>query len=86
MPIYEYRARDKGCPRCSEGFEVVQAFHESPLKECPECHGPVYQIISRIGRIDVAYSPSDAFKHYTRQMEEKQKKMEKEGKIEGTEE
>ena len=83
MPIYEYTARGKGCSKCSKGLEVVQAIHESPLKACPDCQGPVDRIISKIGRIDVAYSPSDAFKHYTRQMEEKQTRTEKEGKSEG---
>ncbi len=86
MPIYEYRARDDGCPRCSGGFEVMQSIHEGPLEVCPECHGHVDQIISRIGRIDVAYTPSDAFKHYTRQMDEKQRKIGTRGNAEESEE
>ncbi len=86
MPIYEYMASGKGCSKCSKGLEVVQAIHESPLKACPDCQGSVDRIISRIGRIDVAYSPSDAFKHYTRKMEEKRTRVEKEGKTEGAEE
>ncbi len=86
MPIYEYRAKGKGCPKCLEGFEMMLAINDRALEACPECKGPVDQIISKIGRIDVAYTPSDAFKHYTRQMEKRQNKMETEGKTKEAEE
>jgi putative FmdB family regulatory protein len=76
MPIYEYRAKGKGCPTCTRGFEALQGIHEEALKTCPHCLGKVEKVISRIGRIDVAYTPSDAFKHYTKQMEERQRKRE----------
>jgi putative FmdB family regulatory protein len=85
MPIYEYRAKGKGCEKCSNGFEVMQGIREDPLSFCPQCHGQVVREISRIGRIEVAYTPSDAFKHYTKQLEERERKREKEMEIKGEE-
>ena len=35
MPTYEYRCKD-----CGEHLEVVQAFTDDPLTECPACSGP----------------------------------------------
>ena len=46
MPTYEY-----SCTACENQFEVVQRITDSPLKECPECGGPVRKLISPVGVI-----------------------------------
>lgn len=51
MPIYEYEPlyKDRCCPRCREGFEVVHPAGEPPCPSCPDCGQPVRKIISRVG-------------------------------------
>src|SRR4051794_36675272 len=44
MPTYEYR-----CKECSEQLEVVQAFTDDPLTECPACGGPLRKVFGNIG-------------------------------------
>src|SRR4051812_30968209 len=44
MPTYEYRCKD-----CSEQLEVVQAFTDDPLTECPACGGPLRKVFGNIG-------------------------------------
>src|SRR3954447_8598271 len=44
MPTYEYR-----CKECGEELEVVQAFTDDPLTECPVCGGPLRKIFGNIG-------------------------------------
>ena len=44
MPTYEYR-----CKECGEGLEVVQAFTDDPLTECPKCSGPLRKVFGNIG-------------------------------------
>ena len=48
MPIYEYQAVKAGraCPKCREGFEILQGVTERPLAKCPECGQKVKKIIS----------------------------------------
>jgi putative FmdB family regulatory protein len=48
MPIYEYQSRepDKGCERCMDPFEFIQALNEAPLVTCPACGRSVKKIIS----------------------------------------
>jgi putative FmdB family regulatory protein len=41
MPIYEYQ-----CKRCSHRFERIQKFSDPQVKKCPECGGPVEQLLS----------------------------------------
>ena len=41
MPIYEYQ-----CEECEQKFDMLQKITAEPLKECPECGGPVYKLIS----------------------------------------
>ena len=41
MPLYEYQ-----CKKCGHRFEKIQKFSDKPIKKCPECGGPVEQIIS----------------------------------------
>ena len=44
MPTYEYRCKD-----CGEHLEVVQAFTDDPLTECPNCAGPLRKVFGNIG-------------------------------------
>ena len=44
MPTYEYRCKD-----CGEHLEVVQAFTDDPLTECPACGGPLRKVFGNIG-------------------------------------
>ncbi len=41
MPIYEYQ-----CEECENKFEMLQKITAEPLKECPECGGPVHKLVS----------------------------------------
>src|SRR5438874_108948 len=44
MPTYEYR-----CKECGEELEVVQAFTDDPLTECPNCGGDLRKVFGNIG-------------------------------------
>jgi len=46
MPMYEYQ-----CKACGIRFERIQHFKDEPLKECPECGGPVHRLIQPVGII-----------------------------------
>jgi putative FmdB family regulatory protein len=41
MPLYEYQ-----CKKCHHRFERIQKFSDPLVKKCPECGGPVEQVIS----------------------------------------
>jgi putative FmdB family regulatory protein len=41
VPLYEYQ-----CKKCRHRFEKIQKFSDRPVKKCPECGGPVEQLIS----------------------------------------
>ena len=41
MPKYEY-----ACKSCGERLEVVQAFTDEPLAECPACGGVLRKVFS----------------------------------------
>ena len=41
MPLYEYE-----CKKCHHRFEKIQKFSDKMVKKCPECVGPVEQMIS----------------------------------------
>ena len=41
MPLYEYQ-----CKKCKHRFEKIQKFSDRPLKKCPECGGPLEQLLS----------------------------------------
>jgi putative FmdB family regulatory protein len=41
VPLYEYR-----CKKCHHTFEKIQKFSDPPVKKCPECGGPVEQLLS----------------------------------------
>jgi putative FmdB family regulatory protein len=46
MPIYEYE-----CENCRIRFERLQHFKDEPVKECPECCGPVHRVLQPVGII-----------------------------------
>ena len=41
MPLYEYE-----CNKCHHRFERIQKFSDRHVKKCPECGGPIEQLIS----------------------------------------
>jgi putative FmdB family regulatory protein len=41
MPIYEYK-----CKKCHHRFERIQKFSDPHVKKCPDCGGPVEQLLS----------------------------------------
>ncbi len=41
MPLYEYQ-----CKKCGHRFEKIQKFSDRMVKKCPDCGGPVEQMIS----------------------------------------
>jgi len=41
MPLYEYQ-----CKKCHHRFERIQKFSDPHVKKCPDCGGPVEQVIS----------------------------------------
>jgi putative FmdB family regulatory protein len=40
VPLYEYQ-----CKKCKHRFEKIQKFSDPPVKKCPECGGPVEQLL-----------------------------------------
>ena len=54
MPVYDYEASapEKSCPKCAQGFEIVQSIKDERLTVCPACGAPIRRIISApaIGR------------------------------------
>jgi putative FmdB family regulatory protein len=44
VPTYEYRCKD-----CDHGFDVVQAFTDAPLTECPSCGGTLRKVFGNVG-------------------------------------
>jgi putative FmdB family regulatory protein len=41
VPLYEYQ-----CKKCKHRFEKIQKFSDPHVKKCPECGGPVEQLLS----------------------------------------
>ena len=41
MPLYEYE-----CKKCHHRFERIQKFTDPHVKKCPDCKGPVEQVLS----------------------------------------
>jgi putative FmdB family regulatory protein len=42
VPLYEYK-----CKKCKHRFEKIRKFSDRPFRKCPECGGPVEQLLSR---------------------------------------
>ena len=45
MPLYVYEAKEGGCTRCRNGFEISQSLKEPKLEKCPDCGAPVMRVI-----------------------------------------
>jgi putative FmdB family regulatory protein len=58
MPTYEYR-----CKECGEHLEVVQAFSDDPLTECPACSGPLRKVFNPVG---IAFKGSGFYRNDSR--------------------
>lgn len=44
MPIYEYE-----CDSCGQHFERFQSVQDAPLRQCPQCSGPVHKVFHPVG-------------------------------------
>jgi len=44
VPTYEYRCKD-----CDHEFEIVQAFSDAALTECPSCGGALRKVFGNVG-------------------------------------
>jgi putative FmdB family regulatory protein len=44
VPTYEYRCKD-----CEHTFDVVQAFTDDALTECPSCGGTLRKVFGNVG-------------------------------------
>lgn len=58
MPTYEYRCKD-----CGKQLEVVQAFSDDPLTECPECQGSLKKVFNSVG---ISFKGSGFYKNDSR--------------------
>jgi putative FmdB family regulatory protein len=58
MPTYEYR-----CTSCGEHLEVVQAFSDDPLAECPACGQRLKKVFHTVG---IAFKGSGFYRNDSR--------------------
>ena len=58
MPIYEYRAVEKGCSYCAGGFDTLQKMSDAPITHCPRCGADVRRVISRFSACTVETADS----------------------------
>ncbi|MGY6501584.1 MAG: FmdB family zinc ribbon protein [Acidimicrobiales bacterium] len=58
MPTYQYRCRE-----CGHDLEVVQAFTDDALTECPQCGGSLRKVFSAVG---ISFKGSGFYKTDTR--------------------
>ena len=58
MPTYEYRCKD-----CGENLEVVQAFTDEALTECPYCQGALRKVFNSVG---ISFRGSGFYKNDSR--------------------
>lgn len=58
MPTYQYRCKD-----CGHDFEVVQAFTDDALTECPECDGALKKVYGNVG---ISFKGSGFYKNDAR--------------------
>jgi len=54
MPTYDYRCKD-----CGHELEVVQAFTDDPLTECPSCGGALRK---KFGAVGISFKGSGFYK------------------------
>ena len=45
MPLYVYEAKEGGCAKCRNGFEIAQSRNDATLEACPDCGAPVMRVI-----------------------------------------
>lgn len=50
MPFYDYR-----CKCCKKDFEILQSINDNPIKECPDCNGIVFRLITIPAKGQVDY-------------------------------
>jgi putative FmdB family regulatory protein len=55
MPTYEYR-----CKNCGHEFDIVQAFTEDSLTECPSCHEQTLKKV--FGNVGITFKGSGFYK------------------------
>jgi len=55
MPTYEYR-----CKSCEHGFDIVQAFSDDALTECPSCGEPTLKKV--FGNVGITFKGSGFYK------------------------
>ena len=55
MPTYEYR-----CKSCEHRFDIVQAFSDDALTECPACHEPTLKKV--FGNVGISFKGSGFYK------------------------
>ncbi len=58
MPTYQYRCKD-----CGHDLEVVQAFTDDALTECPECQGTLKKVYGNVG---ISFKGSGFYKNDAR--------------------
>lgn len=58
MPTYEYQCKD-----CGNDLEVVQAFTDDALTECPSCGGSLKK---RFGSVGISFKGSGFYKNDSR--------------------
>lgn len=58
MPTYEYRCRE-----CGDHLEIVQAFTDDPLTECPACSGSLRKVFNSVG---ISFKGSGFYKNDSR--------------------
>ncbi|MHB8084606.1 MAG: FmdB family zinc ribbon protein [Dehalococcoidia bacterium] len=63
MPIYEYRAVQKGCTYCARGFDMLQKMSDSPVNYCPKCGAAVRRVISRFRALTMETADSDSLEN-----------------------
>ena len=51
MPMYVYEAKEpeKGCAKCSKGFEIMQSINDPKLEKCPDCGAAIFRVIQAPG-------------------------------------
>lgn len=47
MPIYVYKANEKSCDYCRDGFEIRQTIDAKPLNKCPKCQAYIDRVVTR---------------------------------------
>jgi putative FmdB family regulatory protein len=58
VPTYEYR-----CETCEKNFDVVQSFHDEPVRSCPTCGSPVRKVFGNVG---IVFKGSGFYKNDSR--------------------